>query len=331
MSKFIESSQSPRGWSGSYLSRVARRALAVVAVVGAGAGMMSAQSNFAVSSAIDASGPTPAYSSSAAEQTEALVVAPLPDFSKMIVGAGGGHAQNSGRPGYRPNYTNEDDSFKFTAYGGAGLTVPVANTSDYLTPNFSIQVGVGPRFTRNLSLPVEFDWDQFGFTKGALDNQIAIYDYIFGGNSVKYLLDGNSHIWSFSLEPTWTFHTDSTFVPYVKAGVGFYHKTANFTLPTAQFVCYYYCGIYFGTYNFDYYTSNAPGFDVGVGGTFKFSSDTHARLYVETRYVFIANSQRTGIVNTPASLATVTDSTTNFYPANSNHTFYFPITFGIRF
>jgi hypothetical protein len=117
----------------------------------------------------------------------------------------------------------------------------------------------------------------------------------------------------------------------VKAGVGFYHKTANFTLPSAGFVCYYYCGIYYGTYNFDYYTSNAPGFDVGIGGSYKLSPDSEARLYVETRYVFIANSQRSGIVNTPASLATITDSTTNFYPANSNHTFYFPVTVGIRF
>src|ERR1700678_1508703 len=159
MSEFIEFSESLRGRSGSCLSRVAR-GLAIAAVVGAGAGMMSAQRNFMTASASESA---PAYSSSAAEQTEALVVAPLPDFSKMIVGAGGGHAQNSGRPGYRPDGMNEDDSFKWTAYGGAGLTVPVANTSDYLTPNFSIQVGVGPRFSRHLSLPVEFDWDQFGF------------------------------------------------------------------------------------------------------------------------------------------------------------------------
>ena len=108
MSKFIEFSESLRGRCASSLSRVAWRSLAVVAVVGAGVGMMSAQSNFSASSAIDASASVPAYSSSAAEQTEALVVAPLPDFSKMMVGAGGGHAQ-AGRPGYRPNYTNEDD------------------------------------------------------------------------------------------------------------------------------------------------------------------------------------------------------------------------------
>jgi hypothetical protein len=326
MSKFIESSESLRGRSGSYLSRVAWRALAVVAVVGAGVGMMNAQSNVA-----GAGESTSAYSSSAAEQTEALVVAPVPDFSKMMVGAGGGHAQSNGRPGYRPNGTNEDDSLKWTAYGGAGATVPVANTGGYLTPNFSIQVGVGPRLNKLFAVPIEFDWDQFGFTKSALDNQIAIYDYLFGGDTVKYLLDGNSHIWSFSVEPTFTFHSSGPMEGYVKAGVGFYHKTANFTLPTAQFVCYYYCSIYYGNYNFDYYTSNAPGFDVGLGGSYKLSPDSHARLYVEARYVFIANSQRTGIVNTPESLATVTDTTTNFYPANSNHTFYFPVTVGIRF
>jgi hypothetical protein len=330
MSKFIESSEGPREWSGRPASRVARRALALAVVVGAGVGMMSAQSNFATPDATNAGGSGAAYSSSAGEQTEALVVAPLPDFSKMIIGAGGGHGQY-GRPGYRPNYTNEDDSLKFTWYFGGGATLPVANTSDYLTPNFSFQAGVGPRFSRHFSLPIEFNWDQFGFTKSALDNQIGIYDYLFSANAIRYLLDGNSHIWSFSLQPTYTFHSGGMFEPYVKAGVGFYHKTANFTLPTRQFVCYYYCGIYYGTYNFDYYTSNAAGFDVGVGGTFRFSAETHAKLYAEVKYVFIANSARSGIVNTPASLATITDTTTNFYPANSNHTFYFPIIVGIRF
>lgn len=325
MSNSIKFSESKRSCSRSYLSRTAMRALTVAAVVGAGAGILNAQSNFA---APVVGGSAPAYSSSSAEQTEALVIAPLPDFSKMITGAGGGHGQNGARPGYRPSY---DDSSKFTAYGGAGLTVPVGNTSNYLTPNFSIQAGVGPRFGKSLSLPVEFDWDQFGFTKSALDNQIGIYDYLFGDNKVKYLLDGNSHIWSFSLEPTYTFHSGGKMEPYVKAGVGFYHKVANFTLPSAQFICYYYCGIYYANYNLDHYTSNAPGFDVGVGGSYKFSADSHARLFVEARYVFIANSQRYGIVNTPESLATVTDSTTNFYPANSNRTSYFPITFGIRF
>ena len=331
MLKFSEFSGNPRGWSGTYLSRATLRAFAVVAVVGAGAGMMSAQSNFAASGALDLSVQAPAYSSSAAEQTEALVIAPLPDFSKMMVGSGGGRAQSNGRPGYRPNNTNEDDSLKYVAYGGAGATVPIANTSNYLTPNFSIQMGVGPRLNKHISIPLEFDWDQFGFTKGALDNQIGIYDYLFGEGAVDNLLDGNSHIWSFSVQPTYTFHSSGPFESYVKVGFGFYHKVANFTLPSAQFVCYYYCGIYYANYNLDSYTSNAPGFDAGVGFTYKLSPDSHAKLYLEMRYVFINNKYRPGIVNTPESLATITDSTTNFYPANSNQTDYIPLTVGIRF
>jgi hypothetical protein len=308
----------------------------VTAVLGAGVGVVHAQSSFAASGASEpvvgqTSASTPAYSTSAAEGTEALVVAPLPDFSKMMIGTGGGHAQYGRRPGYRADYTNSDDSLKFSVYGGAGATVPVANTAKYLTPNFDIQAGVGYRFNRHLELPVEFDWDQFGFTKSTLDNQIAIYDSLFGNNSVRYLLDGNSHIWSFSLQPTYTFYSGPQWGAYVKAGVGFYHKVANFTLPSAQFECYYFCGIYEANYNLDHYTSNAPGYDAGFGVTYKFSPDSHARFYAEARYVFIDNQQRYGITNTPASLATVTNSTTDFYPANSNRTEYIPVTVGVRF
>jgi hypothetical protein len=308
----------------------------VTAVLGAGVGVVHAQSSFAASGASEpvvgqTSASTPAYSTSVAEGTEALVVAPLPDFSKMMIGTGGGHAQYGGRPGYRADYTNSDDSLKFSVYGGAGATVPVANTAKYLTPNFDIQAGVGYRFNRHLELPVEFDWDQFGFTKSTLDNQIAIYDSLFGNNSVRYLLDGNSHIWSFSLQPTYTFYSGPQWGAYVKAGVGFYHKVANFTLPSAQFECYYFCGIYEANYNLDHYTSNAPGYDAGFGVTYKFSPDSHARFYAEARYVFIDNQQRYGITNTPASLATVTNSTTDFYPANSNRTEYIPVTVGVRF
>jgi hypothetical protein len=325
MLKFIESSESPKGWSEGSFSRMALRAVAVAVVVGGGVGVMSAQS-LAASNA-----PTAAFSSSASEQTDALVVAPVPDFSKMMVGAAGGHAQYAGRPGYRANFTNDDDSLKFTVYGGAGATVPVANASNYLSPNFDVQAGVGYRFSRKFELPVEFDWDQFGFTKSALDGQIAIYDSIFGGNAVKYFLDGNSHIWSFSVQPTYTFYSRGPWGAYVKAGVGFYHKVANFTLPSERVQCYYYCGIYEANYNLDHYTSNAPGYDAGFGMTYKLSPTSHARLYVEGRYVFIDNQQRYGIINTPASIATVSNSTTDFYPANSNRTQYIPLTVGIRF
>jgi hypothetical protein len=288
---------------------------------------MNAQSSFV---APGASAPAPAYSSSAAGETEALVVAPLPEFRRMMIGTGGGHAQYyGGRPRYY-GYKNGDDSARFTIYGGGGTMMPLADTSNYLTRNFSIQAGMGPG-SRYLKVPVEFDWDQFGFTRSTLENQIAIYDSVFGVGTVNNRLGGNSHIWSFSLQPTFTFYSRGAWGVYLKGGVGFYHKVANFTLPGAASACYYFCDFYQRNHNIDHYTSNAPGYDGGFGVTTRLAPDSRARLYFEARYVVITNQQRYGITNTPASLATVTNSTTDFYPANSNRTTYIPVGVGIRF
>ena len=265
----------------------------------------------------------PLFSTSEDEETAQLVFPARPDLGSPMIGAeGAGEGQyawggRNRRPTYRSNDTHEDGSLKFILYGGMGATMPMSSTAQLLTPNFSVQGGLGPRFSRHFALPVEFDWDQFGFTATTLNNQIAIYDYVFGNNSVEYLLDGNSHIWSFTLEPTLNLHAGEDWGAYIKFGGGFYHKVANFTLPEGP------CDFYCATFNLDHYTSNAPGADAGFGLTF-------GHLYLEARYVYIDNKPRPGIVNTAASLATITSTTTNFYPANSDRTQYVPVTIGFR-
>jgi hypothetical protein len=257
---------------------------------------------------------------------EASIVPTMPDFSKMMQ-YGRGQGYNPAR--YRNSYTNIDGSNKAIFYIGGGATVPLGNTQKYLTDNFGLEVGAGPRFNKHFAVPIEYDFDYFGFTRQALDNQIGIYDSLFSEpHAVNGRLGGNSHIWSFSLQPTYTFYSGDSWEGYVVGGVGFYHKVANFTLPSGL-GCFssYSCG----NFNLDHYTSNAPGFDGGFGVTYKLSPGSNARFYAEARYVFIDNSQRTGIVNTSASIATISNSTTDFYPANSNRTTYIPIKFGVRF
>jgi hypothetical protein len=329
------------------LSSVARRTITLLAVLGAGVAVMGAQTNTPASSQTGTAAQQPSvqvhpsfqipandalFSSSANENAdaptiEASVIPTTPDFAKMMqYGSGQGH--NPAR--YRNSYTNADGSNRYIAYIGGGLSVPIGDTQKYLSENFGLEAGVGPRFNKRFAVPVEFDFDYFGFTRQALDNQIDIYDSLFSEpHAVNGRLGGNSHIWSFSLQPTYTVYSGDSTELYVVGGVGFYHKVANFTLPS-NFDCgfyYYSCGYF----NLDHYTSNAPGYDGGIGVTYKLSPGSSARFYAEARYVFIDNSQRTGIMNNSASIASINAATTDFYPANSNHTAYIPIMFGIRF
>jgi hypothetical protein len=273
------------------------------------------------------------FSSSAAEDaatpvTEASVHPTVVNFAEAMQ-YGGGQRKRYGRTRYRGANTNADGSSKWIFYGGAGLSQPLGNTYHYLTPSYGIEVGGGRQFNKHFAVPVEFDYDHFGMARETLDNQSIIYfdDPVPSDNG----LDGNSHIWSFSVDPTYTFLSGEGLGAYVVAGVGFYHKVANFTLPEDVEECYYYCETYEENENVDHYTSNAPGFSGGLGLTYKFSRFSGERFFLEARYVFIDNSQRSGVTAADAENPDYTYSGNNFYPANSNRTTYIPIKVGLRF
>ena len=82
---------------------------------------------------------------------------------------------------------------------------------------------------------------------------------------------------------------------------------------------------------FDHYTSNAPGFNGGLGFTYKPSRFANQRFYAEARYVFVDNSQRTGITYNSSTTLLNTYAGFNDFPQNSNRSTYIPIKFGIRF
>ncbi len=324
----------------SRMSGLAFGVIALATLVGAGTALQaqatqkpSTLQTPAISTSDDA-----LFSSSAAEDapattTEASVVPMTPKFAELMQ-YGGGQRQRYGRPRYRGSNTNADGSSKYIFYGGAGFTQPLGNTWHYLTPGYGLQIGGGRQFNHHFAVPIEFDFDHFSFSKQALANQGEVYfaDPVASDNG----LDGSSHIWSFSVDPTYNlFGGDDHggWGSYVVAGVGFYHKVADFTIPEEEEYCDPFYGIcepieIQGT--FDQYVSNAPGFSGGFGVTYKFSRFSNERLYGEVRYVFIDNSQRQGFT---AADAEANDAYTgnNFYPANSNRTTYIPVKFGIRF
>jgi hypothetical protein len=319
---------------------IARRTLALSALLSAGLVGAHAQEATAPATAVAAQ---PAqnfqvpmdvrettFSSSSAENQIADVDSPF-DFIKTA-DTQPPPRRSYGRPRYRGGNTNADGSNKYTFIAGVGFTVPTSTTSDTLKTNWGLQFGGGRNFNKTFGLLVQFDWDNFGFTDQTLNNQLAIYNspQVFGPGALGQL-NGNSHLWSFTLDPTVTFYSGDGFGAYAVGGIGFYHKTANFTTPvigTSE-------DIFGDIFQFqanqtvDDYTSNAVGFNGGLGLTYKLSHFANQRLYAEVRYVFVDNSARPGF--TIANISSAPPTATNFFPANSAHTTYIPVKFGIRF
>lgn len=237
-----------------------------------------------------------------------------------------------GRPRYNDSMHNSDGSNKLAFIAGAGLTVPIgSDTSNYLKPSYSFQVGVGRNFNKRLAVLAQFDFDHFGLPGNVITTQQNLY------NSLNFVqqnqngttspvsfsnLGGGTRIWSFTLDPTYNFYQSDTLGAYVIGGGGFYHKVTDFTLPTTGVAYDYLYGPYQYTTNqsFDHYTSNSPGVNGGVGVTYKFSRFANEKLFAEVRYVHTFNSARP---YAPASY--------NYYPANANTSSYLPITVGVRF
>lgn len=251
------------------------------------------------------------------------------DFD-MGLGAGAGQ---SPRPYHRPNYhdsrTNSDGSEKWTFEVGGGFNLPTGGTHDYLSTGWRFQGGGGRNFNKTFGLLLQFDYDDFGFQTSTLNNQLAIYNALGAtdenGNSLTEL-GGYTHDWSFTLNPIINFYTSDTWGAYAIAGLGYYHKTANFTTPGEGVYCdpFYGCYTYEADQVVDKYTSNAFGVNGGLGVTYRFSRFSSTKFFAEARYVWTDNSKR------PFDVSGTT-SYFNAFPQNSDPTTWIPITFGVRF
>jgi hypothetical protein len=246
-----------------------------------------------------------------------------------------------GQPNYSDSHNNPDGSPKWTFLGGFGLTLPIGNTHFYDTPAWGLQVGGGRNFNKTLGVMLQFDYDHFGLQGATLANQEYVYNYYCttslqnqGLCSPISNLDGSSHVWSFTIDPTFNIPTDGAVGAYFVVGGGFYHNVTDFTQAGVAEYCdpFYGCYEYTANQTIDHYISNAFGVNAGLGATYKFSRFSNQRFYVEARYVVVLNNHYTGI--TASNVGTSFGQNYNgsdFYPANSNRTTYIPVKFGIRF
>jgi hypothetical protein len=234
------------------------------------------------------------------------------------------------RPNYSDSHTNPDGSAKYSFIVGGGFTLPVGGSHSYLATSWDFQAGVGRNFNKKFGVQADFNWANFGFQTATLNNLLAIYNSLGAtdqnGNPLSQL-GGNSHVWSFTLDPIYNFYTSDTWGGYVIGGGGFYHKTANFTVPAIGTECDFFgnCFQFQANSTIDKYTSNAFGVNGGLGLTYKASRFSSIRFFVEGRYVYTFNSPRT------FSFGDINGNGFNVFPQNSAKTGFIPITFGVRF
>ena len=245
-----------------------------------------------------------------------------------------------GRPNYSDSHNNPDGSSKYSFLAGGGAALPVGNTRRYETPSYGLQVGGGRNFNQSVGLLLQFDYDHFGLQRATLANQQYLYNYgctpsLQSQNICSLItnLDGDNHVWSVTLNPTFTLVTEGSLGAYVVVGGGYYHKVTNFTVPTVGTSCdpYYGCYQYRANQRIDHYSSNAGGFNGGFGLTYKFSKFSNERFYAEARYVVVLNQQRYGVTAASSNATLNAYTGYNLYPQNSNRTTYVPIKVGIRF
>jgi hypothetical protein len=218
-----------------------------------------------------------------------------------------------GRPTYKDKSTNSDGSTKIAFEAGAGFNHPAGSTQNYQTTGWNISVGAGRNFNRALGVLLQYDYDNMGLPGYILDAFSA---------SQNTQVTGNTHLWSITANPVISFSDPHAHVgAYIVFGGGFYRKLTNLQEPGVGEYCDPYYGCYYTTVNqtVAHWSNNAGGVNGGLGLTYKFSSYSNAKLFMEARYTWVDN------------MASPNNTAANGYPPNNYHTMYFPVTFGIRF
>lgn len=263
-----------------------------------------------------------AYSSSASDSDE---VASAENFMPL---PGADQPPPRRRYGRNTNYSdrwhNADGSNKYTFAAGGGFGMPTGSSGKELDLSWKVQVAAGYNFNKKFALMLQWDYDKFGLTGGNLDRQYARYNALGlvddTGAPVSFAgLDGNAHMWSFTLNPMYTYYQGDSLGAYVIGGGGFYRKITNYTLPQTGVYCDFFGFCYQFTQNqtFDHYSNNAGGVNGGIGFTYRLSRFASQKLYAEARYVWVDNQ--------PSS-----NSVVSYYPENNKRTGYFPVTIGLR-
>lgn len=190
---------------------------------------------------------------------------------------------------------------------GGGFSAPESNSVGY-GGNFT--VGAGAHFGPHVTGLIEYQFIRTGLAQ-----------YIINEAGSQ---GGNTHIWSFTLDPSYDFFPKSTNDFYVTGGGGFYRKLTSFTNPTQQYYCSYFYGCYGVTVNqvVGHFSSNQGGWNIGAGYYHRFGGiygTSKMKFFAEARYLDILTPAVTGTNPTTGGAVTSVPADTKLIP----------VTFGI--
>jgi hypothetical protein len=221
--------------------------------------------------------------------------------------SGGGAGQYDNRSGGGGNSHGLRSKLAFEA--GGGFNGPSGYSSSYITWGGNFTVGAGLNLTKRFTALMEYQ-----FIDDKLPGALIAETGATGGNT---------HIWSFTVDPVFYLFPKSHNDVYVTGGGGFYRKVTNFTDPQqAQYCTYYYCGIGYQNVTVGHFSSNQGGWNVGAGYAHRMGGiygDSKMQLFAEVRYLDVMTPEYN---SSPNGLGTT------FIKSDTK---VIPVTFGVRF
>jgi len=159
---------------------------------------------------------------------------------------------------------------------GGGFNAPFGNDIPYITWGGNLTLGVGRQFTPHVGALVEYQF---------IDDKLP-------GNFLSAVgtPGGNTHIWSFTVDPILYLRPvdHAGWNAYAVGGGGFYRKVTNFKSSVPVVYCGYFGFCVGGHENATVatFSSNQGGMNVGFGFTHSIA-ESRAKYFAEARYLWV--------------------------------------------
>ena len=207
-----------------------------------------------------------------------------------------------------------------TILNPAGPNPPPYGTNSY---GGNVLGGAGWNFSKRLTLLGEVQYNTSKIPGKTLSEYYNLSNEALGFSASGVTnIGGSVHTLSVTAEPVFNYYASDkhNFGAYVIGGVGYYHKSVNFSAPVPE-------EDFFGdefTVNqtFTSYSNNDLGVNLGTGAYFKpFGQYSQAKIFLEARYIFVDSPSQTQAQNQDQNALILNTGTEELIP----------VTIGLRF